>query len=76
MVRVVTHMGQPADDDVIGIVPVAYHLEVLHRVTSEIEGVFGLDGGVILSCRQGGVAVIGGVVGSHLEIGGLAVFIH
>ena len=76
MVRVVAHMGQSADDDVVGVVPVAYHLEVIHRVASEIEGIFGLDGGVILICGQGGVAVIGSVVGSHLEIGSLAVFAY
>ena len=76
VVRVVAHMGQSADDDVVGVVPVAYHLEVLYRVASEIEGIFSLDGGVILICGQGRVAVIGGVIGFHLEIGGLAVFLH
>lgn len=54
VVRVVAHMGQSADDDVVGVVPVAYHLEVIHRVASEIEGIFGLDGGVILICGQEG----------------------
>ena len=76
VVRIVAHMSQPANDDVVGVMPVTHYLEVLHRILSEIEGVFGLDGGIILSCGQGRIAVVGGIVGFNRKIGGFAVFVY